>query len=115
MLKRVLLRLGMHPDAFKLLYRARLAILSVDPLFAHKYTALAVTHGFRGSPHIDKQNFGPFYGLALGDFEEGTGGIRVECSARVIGKTRGAVVLWCCSSNFSSSIASLPFRNVQPL
>lgn len=87
MLKRVLLPLGMHPDAFKLFYRARLAMISVDPLFAQKYTALAVTHGFHGSPHIDKQNFGPFYGLALGDFEEGTGGIRVECSARVIGKS----------------------------
>ena len=59
---------------------------SVDPTFAQKYTALAVTHGFHGSPHIDKQNVGPFYGLALGDFEDGTGGIRVECSARVVGK-----------------------------
>jgi len=58
---------------------------SVDPVFARKYTALAVTHGFQGSPHIDKQNVGPFYGLALGDFEEGTGGICVECSARVVG------------------------------
>jgi hypothetical protein len=62
-------------------------MISVDPLFAQKYTALAVTHGFHGSPHIDKQNFGPFYGMALGDFEEGTGGIRVECSARVVGKS----------------------------
>lgn len=62
-------------------------MLSVDPEFARKYTALAVTHGFQGSPHIDKQNIGPFYGLALGDFEEGTGGIMVECSARVVGKS----------------------------
>jgi hypothetical protein len=27
---------------------------------------------------------GPFYGLALGDFAEGEGGLRVECSARVV-------------------------------
>ena len=63
-----------------------MAMISVDPMFAQKYTAVAVTHGFNGSPHIDKQNVGPFYGLALGDFEDGTGGIRVECSARVLGK-----------------------------
>jgi hypothetical protein len=66
--------------------RAERAINSVDPKFARKYAALAVTQGFQGSPHIDKQNIGPFYGLALGNFDEGTGGIRVECSARVIGK-----------------------------
>ena len=33
---------------------------------------------------IDKQNCGPFYGFAVGDFEEGTGNVFVECSARVI-------------------------------
>ena len=66
--------------------RAERAIDSLDPIFARKYDALAVTQGFQGSPHIDKQNIGPFYGLALGDFDEGTGGIRVECSARVVGK-----------------------------
>ena len=27
---------------------------------------------------------GPFYGLALGDYADGTGGICVECSARVV-------------------------------
>ena len=61
--------------------------MAVDPVFAQQYTALAVTHGFHGSPHIDKQNVGPFYGLALGNFDEGTGGIQVECSARVVGKS----------------------------
>jgi hypothetical protein len=65
--------------------RAEKAMISVDPKFARTYAALAVTQGFQGSPHIDKQNIGPFYGLALGDFDEGTGGIRVECSARVVG------------------------------
>lgn len=57
---------------------------SVDSVFAKKYTSLAVTHGFHGSPHIDRQNVGPFYGLSLGNFEEGTGGICVECSARIV-------------------------------
>jgi hypothetical protein len=71
-------------------------MVSVDPTFARKYTALAVTHGFQGSPHIDKQNIGPFYGLALGNFDERTGGIRVECSARVVGKDLGCFsLLWC--------------------
>ena len=59
---------------------------SVDPLFASQYTAVAVTHNFFGSPHIDKQNTGPFYGFSCGNFEDGTGSIMVECSARVIAK-----------------------------
>lgn len=54
------------------------AMTSVDPGFAAKFTALAVTQGFRGSPHIDTTNIGPFYGLALGNFVDGTGGIQVE-------------------------------------
>lgn len=60
------------------------AMNSVDPVYASQYTAVAVTHNFVGSPHIDKQNCGPFYGFAVGDFEEGTGDVFVECSARVI-------------------------------
>jgi hypothetical protein len=63
---------------------AKSAMESVDEEFANKYTALAVTHNFIGSPHIDRQNVGPFYGLSLGDFDDGTGGIMVECSARVV-------------------------------
>uniref|UniRef100_A0A7S4AT34 C3H1-type domain-containing protein n=1 Tax=Pseudo-nitzschia australis TaxID=44445 RepID=A0A7S4AT34_9STRA len=39
-----------------------------DPDFIQSFSALAVTYGFKGSPHIDKQNTGPFYGLSLGDF-----------------------------------------------
>jgi hypothetical protein len=53
------------------------AIREVDVEFADAFTALAVTYGFHGSPHIDKQNIGPFYGLALGEFAEGQGGICV--------------------------------------
>lgn len=56
------------------------AITEADPDFAQRFTALAVTLGFEGSPHIDKQNVGPFYGLAIGDFDEGQGGICVESS-----------------------------------
>ena len=63
---------------------AAAAMEEVDPEFASRYNQLAVTTGFRGSPHIDKQNTGPFYGLALGDFSEGTGGIRVELTARTV-------------------------------
>ena len=50
------------------------AIREVDVEFADAFTALAVTYGFQGSPHIDKQNIGPFYGLALGRFKEGQAG-----------------------------------------
>lgn len=60
------------------------AVNSVDPVFASQFTAVAVTHNFVGSPHIDKQNIGPFYGFSVGDFEEGTGPLMVECSARVV-------------------------------
>ena len=63
---------------------AESALREVDPAFADSFTALAVTHGFRGSPHIDKQNIGPFYGLALGDFPAGSGGVCVECDARTV-------------------------------
>ena len=65
---------------------ANQAMASVDPQFATEYTALAVTCCFQGSPHIDKQNTAPFWGLALGDFPEGQGQIMVECSARVVAK-----------------------------
>ena len=30
------------------------------------------------------QNVGPFYGLSMGDFADGQGGIRVECSPRIV-------------------------------
>jgi hypothetical protein len=83
--------------SFTTFHRAYKSMLSVDAGFAQKYTALAVTHGFQGSPHIDKQNIGPFYGMALGNFEDRTGGICVECSARVVG-TKGS----CCCTLFCS-------------
>lgn len=63
---------------------AQEVMASVDADFSSSYTALAVTHNFQGSPHIDRQNIGPFYGISLGDFEDGTGGIMVECSARIV-------------------------------
>ena len=57
---------------------AKAAMETVDQDFARAFTGLAVTRGFRGSPHIDTTNIGPFYGLSWGDFEDGTGGVRVE-------------------------------------
>ena len=53
---------------------------------------VAFTMNFEGSPHIDTQNSGPFYGLALGDFQPAGGGaLCVECSAREVAAvdTRG--------------------------
>ncbi|KAJ9438170.1 Ras guanine nucleotide exchange factor L [Diplonema papillatum] len=46
-------------------------MVQADPVFATKYTAVAFTDNFTGSPHIDTQNIGPFYGIALGDFDGG--------------------------------------------
>jgi hypothetical protein len=63
---------------------AEIAMKEADPEFAAKYTAMAVTYGFQGSPHIDKQNVGPFYGLSLGDFPDGEGGVCVEVDARTV-------------------------------
>mmetsp|Transcript_15649 Transcript_15649/g.32197 ORF Transcript_15649/g.32197 Transcript_15649/m.32197 type:complete len:116 (+) Transcript_15649:2-349(+) len=59
---------------------------SVDGAFARNISAIAVTHNFQGSPHIDKQNTGPFYACSFGDFDAGTGGVSVELSARIIGR-----------------------------
>jgi hypothetical protein len=71
-------KLKEHQDLWDL---AQQALATVDPTFAKSFSALAVTKGFRGSPHIDKQNTGPFYGLALGTFDDGTGGVCVEVDA----------------------------------
>ncbi len=57
---------------------AKAAMGTVDEDFANAFTGLAVTKGFIGSPHIDTTNIGPFWGLSIGDFDDGTGGVRVE-------------------------------------
>lgn len=62
----------------KLWELAHEAMVQTDPVFAELYTALAVTSNFTGSPHIDTQNIGPFYGLSLGDFTKGGGALCVE-------------------------------------
>ncbi|KAL3808711.1 hypothetical protein ACHAXA_003790 [Cyclostephanos tholiformis] len=59
-------------------------LAETDPSFATRCSEIAVTFGFVGSPHIDRQNSSPFYGLSIGEFDEGTGCVAVECSARVI-------------------------------
>jgi hypothetical protein len=94
------------------------AISDVDAAFALQFTALAVTYGFRGSPHIDKQNTGAFYGLALGDFPEGQGGICVEYSPFVVvevntknrlGKVDGRFPHWVAPYDESTKRYSLIF------
>ena len=62
---------------------AHRAMKSVDPDYAQQYTALAVTCNFVGSPHIDTQNSGPFYGMALGDFWDG-GALCVELNPMAV-------------------------------
>jgi hypothetical protein len=80
------------------------ALQDVDPIYANeRCTEIAVTYGFKGSPHRDKQNCGPFYGLSMGNFNSGGGGIMVESSARTcvninthnkLGKIDGRYVHW---------------------
>ena len=41
------------------------AMTEIDSTFAERFTALAVTKNFVGSPHIDTLNVGPFYGVSL--------------------------------------------------
>ena len=60
------------------------ALAETDPQFASRCSEIAVTYNFVGSPHIDRQNSSPFYGLSLGTFKEGTGCVSVEMSARVV-------------------------------
>jgi len=67
------IKLKKNKDLFDL---ATAAIQEIDPSF--EFSSLAITEGFTGSPHIDKQNNGPFYGMALGSFPDREGGIRVE-------------------------------------
>jgi len=55
-----------------------------DADFATKITAIAFTKNFIGSCHIDTENTGPFYGLALGDFVAPGGRLCVEVSAREV-------------------------------
>ena len=42
----------------------------VDPMFA--WTGVALSRGFRGSPHVDTYDLAPQWALSLGDFEGGS-------------------------------------------
>ncbi|KAL7532208.1 hypothetical protein ACHAXR_004489, partial [Thalassiosira sp. AJA248-18] len=68
----------------KLWLLALQAMKETDPEFATRCSEIAVTFGFTGSPHIDRQNASPFYGLSLGNFTEGTGCVAVEISPRIV-------------------------------
>jgi len=71
------LRAAKKVEANQVLWDLALEALSeADSDF--EVSAIALTKGFKGSPHIDKQNTGPFYGMSLGSFPDGEGGIRVE-------------------------------------
>ena len=43
----------------------------VNPAHWDAMTAVAFTRNFRGSPHIDTENVGCFYGLSLGEYGGG--------------------------------------------
>ncbi|KAH8061126.1 hypothetical protein JL722_4425 [Aureococcus anophagefferens] len=60
------------------------ALAEVDAAYAETFTSLAVTHGFRGSPHIDTENLAAFYGCSLGDYSAGGGMIAVEYDASTV-------------------------------
>jgi hypothetical protein len=59
---------------------AHKVIQQVNANYVANVLALAVIYGFVISPHIDNQNMGPFYRLAVGNFDDGNGGICVELS-----------------------------------
>jgi hypothetical protein len=92
---------------------AKQVMESVDEEFAEKYTALAVTHNFIGSPHIDRQNVGPFYGLSVGDFDDGTGGIMVECTARIVAHNNTKNRVAKCDGRFPHWVAPYDNENKQ--
>ncbi len=106
-LSRRALRKIQKRERYRRLWEAGIDALNcVDPVYAEKNcTEIAITHGFSGSPHRDKQNCGPFYGLSLGNYDDscGKGGIVVEASARVVvqvntkgrlGRVDGRYVHW---------------------
>ena len=68
---------------YKRLFDLAVATLAeVDSAFADRFTALAVTKNFVGSPHIDTLNVGPFYGMSLGKFTGGA--IAVGCDPLLV-------------------------------
>ena len=81
---KALYKIEKHKSLWDLATKAIELVRPHDPGFPESFSALAVTYGFRGSPHIDKQNTGPFYGLSLGDFTgtiNGGGCVCVEADA----------------------------------
>jgi hypothetical protein len=75
----------------------------VDPEYADQYSAIALTHNFSGSPHIDTENVGPFYGLSLGGYRKG---LPVVVDAESGGAQRPMV-----GSLWVESVEGCPSRN----
>ena len=67
----------------------------VDPAHWDAMTAVAFTRGFRGSPHIDTENVGCFYGLSLGDYGPVGGADDADADAGAEGSARvsGAIAV----------------------
>jgi hypothetical protein len=81
---KALYKIEKHRSLWDMATKALEMVKPHDPAFLDSFSALAVTYGFMGSPHIDKQNTGPFYGLSLGDFTgsiNGGGCVCVEADA----------------------------------
>ena len=81
---KALSKIEKHKPLWDLAYKAIELVKPHDPEFLKSFSALAVTYNFTGSPHIDKQNTGPFYGLSLGNFSgpvNGGGCVCVEADA----------------------------------
>lgn len=56
---------------------AEAAIACVDPVFASKYSAIAVSNGFVGSPHIDMHDVDVQYAFSCGTFRSECDGGRL--------------------------------------
>ena len=68
--RRAAAKLRAHAQLWRL---AEAAMREVNPAHWDAMTAVAFTRNFRGSPHIDTENVGCFYGLSLGEYG---GGVR---------------------------------------
>ena len=91
---------------------AKQALSTVDPEYAQSFSALAVTKNFKGSPHIDKQNTGPFYGLSMGNFDDGTGGICVEADAFTVAHVNTKYRLAKVDGRYPHWVAPYTFHNL---
>lgn len=88
--RRAAAKLRAHAELWRL---AEVAMREVDPAHWDAMTAVAFTRGFRGSPHIDTENVGCFYGLSLGDYGPVGGAADDDDDAEGSSRVSGAIAV----------------------